>query len=615
MKAIPVDTSGTAPAAGSYTTLLASGWTGNSDQRFVGSASGANGRFVVAYCDANDSNKPKLLVGLMGNSTIVDRGNAIGVVTAGASSGSTATIALLGSNATGLSGLTPGAMYYIQANGTLGTTVTAYYYGTATSSTSLLSSAANSSGATVTVNESVASKVQSASGKTSVQTEFSSGDESVRVYANGSSSFYADGHTDSSLNIDRGLIYTTVAIGNLASGGAIGTAATTVDMGTAFAVAQTTSGQTLTLPSPTNVKAGRLAYLINTGSVSFTAYGSTVAAGASVVVVWNGSAWAGYSAPPASTATTATNLAGGVAGAVHYQSAAGATGFSAAGTSGQVLLSGGTGAPTWSSNISGNAANVTGIVGVANGGTGTSTGSITGPGALTFAAGGSNQNLTLTPSGSGYTLLNGNVGLGTTTPAYKLDISGSAHTTGDVYADGWLYCRFGGVYYLLNGGGTNGATATWNTSDARLKKDITTIPKALDTLKQFQGVTWNWNENGLQHLTRDLEKNWKAPSGTAEDNQKLWAEKRQEAREKLAKPQMGFIAQEVEKVFPDWVQTDESGFKQVNMERLNALLVNAIKEQQATIEGQQATILTLTNDLDNLKALVAEILRQQRKSK
>lgn len=47
------------------------------------------------------------------------------------------------------------------------------------------------------------------------------------------------------------------------------------------------------------------------------------------------------------TAATATNLASGVAGAVPYQSGSGATGFSAAGTSGQVLQSNGVSAPTW----------------------------------------------------------------------------------------------------------------------------------------------------------------------------------------------------------------------------------------------------------------------------
>jgi len=64
-------------------------------------------------------------------------------------------------------------------------------------------------------------------------------------------------------------------------------------------------------------------------------------------------------------------------------------------------------------------------IAVAHGGTGTSTGSITGTGALTFTAGGTNENVTLTPSGTGYTILNGNVGIGTTSPGtYKLNIWG-----------------------------------------------------------------------------------------------------------------------------------------------------------------------------------------------
>ena len=68
---------------------------------------------------------------------------------------------------------------------------------------------------------------------------------------------------------------------------------------------------------------------------------------------------------------------------------------------------------------------VTGVLPVANGGTGTSTGSITGTTALTFAAGGSNQNVTLTPSGNGSTVLNGSVQIGTITPTTyaQLDVN------------------------------------------------------------------------------------------------------------------------------------------------------------------------------------------------
>ena len=52
----------------------------------------------------------------------------------------------------------------------------------------------------------------------------------------------------------------------------------------------------------------------------------------------------------------------------------------------------------------------------------TSVGNITGSGGITITAGGSNQNVVLTPSGTGYTLLNGSVGIGNSTPNNKLTI-------------------------------------------------------------------------------------------------------------------------------------------------------------------------------------------------
>ena len=52
-------------------------------------------------------------------------------------------------------------------------------------------------------------------------------------------------------------------------------------------------------------------------------------------------------ATSATTATTATNLAGGGAGQIPYQTASGTTAMLAAGTSGYVLQSNGTSAPSW----------------------------------------------------------------------------------------------------------------------------------------------------------------------------------------------------------------------------------------------------------------------------
>jgi hypothetical protein len=50
----------------------------------------------------------------------------------------------------------------------------------------------------------------------------------------------------------------------------------------------------------------------------------------------------------AATAGTATNVAGGAASQLHYQTGAGATGFIANGTAGQVLTSAGASVPVWS---------------------------------------------------------------------------------------------------------------------------------------------------------------------------------------------------------------------------------------------------------------------------
>lgn len=91
--------------------------------------------------------------------------------------------------------------------------------------------------------------------------------------------------------------------------------------------------------------AGKIPYQSAADTTGFTAAGSS-----SEVLLSGGTGsptWAAQSTLAVGSATTATNLASGSAGAIPYQSGAGATGFSAAGTSGQVVLSGGTGAPTF----------------------------------------------------------------------------------------------------------------------------------------------------------------------------------------------------------------------------------------------------------------------------
>jgi hypothetical protein len=97
--------------------------------------------------------------------------------------------------------------------------------------------------------------------------------------------------TGSTLTNASSTLNTAIAIGNLATGGNIGTAATTVDVATAFTVSQTTASQTVTIPSPTVTTAGRLIYLSNIGSTSFTLLGSVMNSGSTATLLWNGTAW------------------------------------------------------------------------------------------------------------------------------------------------------------------------------------------------------------------------------------------------------------------------------------------------------------------------------------
>ena len=61
--------------------------------------------------------------------------------------------------------------------------------------------------------------------------------------------------------------------------------------------------------------------------------------------------------------------------------------------------------------------------------------------------------------------------------------------------------------------------------------------------------------------------------------------------------QMGFIAQEVEKVFPELVFTDKQGYKAVDYPKIMPVLVEAIKDQQVQINE-------LKQKLENLEKRV-----------
>jgi len=121
----------------------------------------------------------------------------------------------------------------------------------------------------------------------------------------------------------------------------------------------------------------KLYIITNSLSASATAYfkpsgGSalTILSGRTVLAYCTGTTMVELSG--GLTATTATNLAGGIASQIPYQTGAGATSFITNGSSGQVLQSNGTAVPTWVSSagisITGSAASATSSNNITNSG-------------------------------------------------------------------------------------------------------------------------------------------------------------------------------------------------------------------------------------------------------
>ena len=134
--------------------------------------------------------------------------------------------------------------------------------------------------------------------------------------------------------------------------------------------------------------------------------------------------------------------------------------------------------------------------------------------------------------------------------------------TGNVYIGSSVYPPFDAANRLLvNGNAQKPLGGLWGVlSDARVKHDIREIESPLDQLLSLHGITFEYN----------------ADAGP------------------LAVPgrHIGFIAQEVEQVFPDWITEDAKGIKTVNIHGFESLLVEAIRvlkaEHDVEIEALRA---------------------------
>jgi len=199
----------------------------------------------------------------------------------------------------------------------------------------------------------------------------------------------------------------------------------------------------------------------------------------------------------------------------------------------------------------------------------------------------------------------GNVGIGTNDPGTdKLKVQGNTAIGGNLQVSGKVFARDGLVFYwgpdnswkvLDNRAGNLAGTGnTAAPSDVRLKTAVRPVRNALEKVMQLQGTVYRWGEPGLKYFTRNITSMFSAgPDATEEENQRLWAAKRQEIYDTLAGEKIGLIAQEVETIVPEVILEDEEGYKHIQYQQLTALLVEAIKEQNELIRGLSVKVAAL----------------------
>jgi hypothetical protein len=119
----------------------------------------------------------------------------------------------------------------------------------------------------------------------------------------------------------------------------------------------------------------------------------------------------------------------------------------------------------------------------------------------------------------------------------------TSKTTGAVKVTGGV-----GIQGALNVGGDVTAFAS---SDERYKDNLQAITNPIDKVKSLTGYTFTWNDKHEQFKGNN---------------------------------DIGVVAQEVEKVLPEIVDTRDNGYKAVKYEKMVALLIEAVKDQQKQID-------------------------------
>jgi hypothetical protein len=188
-----------------------------------------------------------------------------------------------------------------------------------------------------------------------------------------------------------------------------------------------------------------------------------------------------------------------------------------------------------------------------------------GSGRISVTNSGITSGVALYDNGTIVTLGSGNVGIGTTNPGYKLDVQGQIR---QIYATScsYLSADSSGAIYC-------------NTSSLRYKTNIKDLNFDIDKFLTLNPKSFDWNTKTIDFVPSE-------------------------------KGSVGFIAEEVEKVIPQLVRYKDGQVDGVKYDLIPVYMFKVIKEQQRQIQEQQKQIEELKSEIEELKKVSSEQVRK-----
>ena len=176
------------------------------------------------------------------------------------------------------------------------------------------------------------------------------------------------------------------------------------------------------------------------------------------------------------------------------------------------------------------------------------------------------------------------------TPSYGAGIYGDINSFTEVYVPGRYAGYFNGQTRV---NGDFYANSVNTTSDARLKTNITEVKQSsLEKIQELRPVQFTWNPIEDFHIS-DTTSTKKTYLSEDLDYKRL---------------HYGFLAQEVQKLYPELVQEDGDGYLSINYIELIPLLVQAVQELSVEVESlkgaTQNRVMSREHEIDNCKAIL-----------